>query len=119
MDYILDRWAFETGSLRGKAPQFVPSNDSAASAQQGQRAFEMPVGLKEQPIESSVAKFETLSKESIEFSSIRWLENKRKIGKGLYVYRCEIQNKFGQTCGKDIYKIFGMCKQHWAKRGNC
>ena len=47
-DYLLlDRWAFETGSLRGKAPQFVPSNDSAASAQQGQRAFEMPVGLKD------------------------------------------------------------------------
>jgi len=32
----LDRWAFETGTLRGVAPQFVPSNDSAAG---GQRAF--------------------------------------------------------------------------------
>jgi len=38
----LDRWAFETGTLRGVAPQFVPSNDSAAG---GQRAFKMPVGL--------------------------------------------------------------------------
>jgi hypothetical protein len=40
---MLDRWAFETGTLRGVAPQFVPSNDSAAG---GQRAFKMPVGLK-------------------------------------------------------------------------
>ena len=44
---VLDRWAFASltlGSLRGKAPQFVPSNDSAAG---GQRAFEMPVGLRD------------------------------------------------------------------------
>jgi hypothetical protein len=34
--WLLDRWAFETGTLRGVAPQFVPSNDSAAG---GQRAF--------------------------------------------------------------------------------
>ena len=41
----LDRWAFVPlagGTLRGVAPQFVPSNDSAAG---GQRAFKMPVGL--------------------------------------------------------------------------
>ena len=63
-------------------------------------------------------KFDTLSKESIDESSIAWMENKRKIGKGVYVYRCEIKNKFGQTCRKDTYKIFDMCKQHWAKRGN-
>jgi len=42
-ELFLDRWAFETGTLRGVAPQFVPSNDSAAG---GQRAFKMPVGLK-------------------------------------------------------------------------
>ena len=50
----LDRGAFASltlGSLRGKAPQFVPSNDTAASAQQGLSAarhlrFSVPVGLK-------------------------------------------------------------------------
>ena len=37
--WLLDHWAFVPlagGTLRGVAPQFVPSNDSAAG---GQRAF--------------------------------------------------------------------------------
>ena len=63
-------------------------------------------------------KFSTLSKESIDTSSMLWMENKRKTKNGFYVYKCEIKNKFGQTCRKDNYKIFDMCKQHWAKRGN-
>jgi len=29
----LDHWSFETGSLWGKAPQFVPSNGSVAGGQ--------------------------------------------------------------------------------------
>lgn len=71
-----------------------------------------------QPIEYLSPKFQTLTKESIDISSSIWMENKRKTKNGFYIYKCGIQNKFGQTCGKDNYKIFDMCKQHWAKRGN-
>jgi hypothetical protein len=60
------------------------------------------------PVEFSPAWFDASSK--------AWMENKRRLKTNtVYKYICQHEFESGKKCGRDVYKMNDLCRQHWAK----
>ena len=64
--------------------------------------------MSESPAEFSPAWFDESSK--------AWMANKRKLKyNAVYRYTCQHHISETKKCGRDVYKTFNLCRQHWAK----
>lgn len=64
--------------------------------------------MSNQPVEFSPAWFDESSK--------AWMANKRRLKSNtVYKYICQYQHSETKKCGRDVYKNFDLCRQHWAK----